>query len=126
MTRQTSQSVTPRLEMLEERRMLSASLSSRGVLDVEGTRRADVVTISKTSTGRIDVSVNGVHQTFRGRLVHSIVVNAGRGDDSVAVSNNNRGVGVRRSIDGGAGDGGGGGGPDEVLTGHKSANGIFA
>jgi hypothetical protein len=92
------------VETLEERRLLSASLLAHGLLDVEGTRRADVVTITKTSTGRIDVSINGVHQTFRGRSVRSIMVNAGRGDDSVAVSNDHHGIGVMRSIDGGAGD----------------------
>src|SRR2546421_12624166 len=97
---QKLQDKSPMVEVLEERRMLSASLSSHGVLDVEGTRRADVVTVSKTSTGRIDVSVNGVHETFRGRSVHSIVVNAGRGDDAVAVGNDNHGIGVMRSIDG--------------------------
>src|SRR3954463_15494850 len=92
------------IECLEERRMLSASISSHGTLGGEAPRRADVVTISKTSTGRIDVSVNGVHETFRGKSVRSIVVNVGRGDDSVAVGNDNHGIGVHRSIDGGAGN----------------------
>jgi Ca2+-binding RTX toxin-like protein len=116
MSPQNHQDRIPQLESLEQRRMLSASLSSHGTLDVEGTRRADVVTISKTSTGRIDVSVNGVHQTFRGKSVRNIVVNAGRGDDSVAVGNDNHGIGVQRSIDGGLGN--------DTLVGGKGEDSI--
>jgi Ca2+-binding RTX toxin-like protein len=116
MSPQNHQNRAPQVESLEERRMLSSSISSHGTLDVEGTRRADVVTITKTSRGRIDVSVNGVHETFRGKSVRAIVVNTGRGDDSVAVCNDNQGIGVHRSIDGGAGN--------DTLVGGKGEDSI--
>ena len=95
----------PLVETLEERRLLSA------VLTIEGTRRADDIVISRSATGRYDVSVNGVHTSYRASRVRRMVVIAGRGDDNVAVTNDNGGVSVFRTIDGGDGN--------DTLTGGK-------
>ena len=43
------------VEMLETRRMLSASVSDGGVLNVIGTKGDDVITVSLGEGGRIDV-----------------------------------------------------------------------
>jgi Ca2+-binding RTX toxin-like protein len=95
----------PLVESLEERRLLSA------VVTIEGTRRADDIVISRSATGRYDVSVNGVHTSYRASRVRRMVVIAGRGDDHVTVSNDNRGVSVFRTIAGGDGN--------DTLTGGK-------
>ena len=88
------------VEPLEQRRMLSAG----AVVTIVGTRRADVITVERTADNHYDVSVNGVHSTYRASRVRAFNVLGGRGDDVLAISNSNGGVTAARSLDGGAGN----------------------
>jgi Ca2+-binding RTX toxin-like protein len=109
----------PLVEPLEERRHLSVSLTSKGTLDVEGSRRFDDIRISKTVDNRVDVSINGIHTTFLLRNVKRIYVNAGLGDDVIGIGNENKGLAIPRTIYGGGGDDGivGGNGVDVIYGG---------
>lgn len=109
---------SPVIESLEQRRMLSvsSSLSKGGTLDVEGTRRADTITLSKTNDGRVDVSVNGVHAFYSSGRVKRVLVNGGLGSDDMAVSNGNGGIAAPRTLVGGGGD--------DTLVGAKGADSI--
>lgn len=71
-------------ELLETRTLLSATLIN-GTLDVEGTRRADVIDFSfkLNDPGHIVVSINGTPFGFRSSKVGQIVVNCGLGNDTV-------------------------------------------
>jgi len=106
------------VETLEQRRMLSvsSSLSRGGTLDVEGTRRSDTITLTKTSDGHIDVSVNGVHAMYSAKGVKRVLVNGGKGNDDVGISNASGGIAAPRSVIGGAGD--------DTLVGGKGSDSI--
>ncbi len=73
-----------RLESLETRTLFSITLVD-GTLQIEGTRRSDVidVAVGVISPSRILVSVNGVGETFRAKSVTRIVIIAGLGDDTI-------------------------------------------
>jgi hypothetical protein len=51
------------LDALEPRKLLSAAVV-RGVLDVQGTRRADSIAITRDGRRAVRVEVNGVAQSF--------------------------------------------------------------
>src|SRR3954470_10949334 len=81
------------IESLEDRRLLSATLTN-GVLDVEGTKSNDNITVSLSSDGStITVSESKARRghkssaatttTFAAADVTSVVVNAGKGNDNV-------------------------------------------
>jgi Ca2+-binding RTX toxin-like protein len=108
----------PLVEELEQRRLLSASLTAKGTLDVEGSRRNDDIRISKTAENRIDVSINGIHQTFLVPNVKRIYVNAGLGDDVIGIGNENKGIAVTRTVYGGGGD--------DVITGGNGVDSVYA
>ena len=73
---------TPGFEQLEARDVpaVSLSLSAAGVLSVNGTISNDSITV-RESGGRI--SVSGVSRTYYAGNVNSLVVNAGKGNDTV-------------------------------------------
>lgn len=106
------------VESLEQRRMLSvsSSLSRGGTLDVEGTRRSDTITLTKTSDGHVDVAVNGAHTLYSAKGVKRVFVNGGMGNDDVAVSNASGGIAAPRDIIGGGGD--------DTLVGGKGSDSI--
>jgi Ca2+-binding RTX toxin-like protein len=85
--------MNPFVQELEGRRLLTATLTN-GVLDVEGTKRNDAITVSLSADGTtINVSqakyrAHGktstpVLTTFNASDVTSIVLNAGKGNDRV-------------------------------------------
>jgi hypothetical protein len=100
-------------ELLESRRLLSTASVVGDVLVVEGTQAADVIQIGAAGAGRLRVLLDGRDAGVFGP-VSSIAVDAGEGDDVVAL-----GPGVRTPavIHGGAGDDRlrGGSGPDQVY-----------
>ena len=76
-----SSAVQPIIEVMEERRLLSASVEA-GVLTVQGTPADDVITVDVTP-GRIKVNVNGEKKNFKTKGVKLIEVDAGAGNDDV-------------------------------------------
>ena len=97
------------VELLESRRMLSASLA-KGVLRVNGTPADNAIHVSKSGNS-IVVSVDGVTQNFKAGAVKSIRVIAGDGNDSVMI-----GPTIASRINGGPGD--------DQLTGGKASDSI--
>src|SRR5436305_11577931 len=80
----SSQDLFAPLESLERRTLFSIALID-GTLQIEGTRRADVIFIAHglRSPSRFLVSVNGIGMTFRAKSVTRISVIAGPGDDVI-------------------------------------------
>src|SRR5262249_38539190 len=75
---------TARVERLEAGDVPAASLSlAAGVLTINGTSGNDSIVLHQ-SGGR--VSVTGVSTTYASTAVHSIVVNAAAGNDTVSLS----------------------------------------
>lgn len=74
-----------RMEAVEGRVLLSASLGADGTLAITGTRRADAidVVVRADDPRGIVVSVNGVESRFRGKAVKRIDVALGLGNDRV-------------------------------------------
>jgi Ca2+-binding RTX toxin-like protein len=113
----------PLLEGLEERRLFAAApgdiLVEASKLDIEGTRRADVIVIDlNTSTGLIDVTINGV---LKGSLQPNqisagIECESGPGNDSITVG---AGITLEVEVDGDKGNDTivGGSGEDELKGG---------
>ena len=107
------------VEDLEQRRMMSSSpvsLGRGGVLNVQGTRRADVITVAPDAQqGMVDVNVNGRVFKFSEARISKLSIKAGAGNDKVVVSH---AINIPAYIDGGSGndtiDGGGG---NETLIG---------
>jgi Ca2+-binding RTX toxin-like protein len=82
--------VTP-IEPLEPRQLLSAATLADGVLHIEGTRRADVVSVASTTLGRnrragLEVTVNGQTFFFRLRGIARVEIVTGDGDDQVTTA----------------------------------------
>jgi Ca2+-binding RTX toxin-like protein len=73
------------IENLEDRRLLSASLSN-GLLTVTGTNGSDNIVVAKARKGWLNVTMNNATQRFRIISVTKIVVNALGGSDTVAFS----------------------------------------
>jgi hypothetical protein len=73
------------LEALETRKLLSATLSSHHVLYVTGTPHSDAITfeLEKHHPGVLNVTVNGNTARFYTANVHSLVLQNGRGNDSI-------------------------------------------
>lgn len=68
-------------ELLENRRLLSATLESSGVLVINGTYKDDLITL-RVVNGRLGVTDNGAASSFIGSAVKSIRVNLRGGNDS--------------------------------------------
>lgn len=117
--------IAPVLETLEGRRLLSAApllgsaeLGATGVLDVNGTRRADSIHVSLNAADatKLDVNINGVISTFDLALVRSVYMSGGNGKDVLTVDGT---VSLTVKIDGGNGNDrlSGGSGNDELHGG---------
>jgi hypothetical protein len=94
---------------MEARRLLSAAID-HGVLEIQGTPRADHITLELDGRKSLRVSVNGTESAFLRKRVSKIRIVAGRGDDFVNVTrDDNFTAGV--FVSGGAGD-------DQLLGGN--------
>lgn len=101
---QTEQSpATEFMDELESRRMLSATLSKTGMLDVEGNRRGNTINISLQRRSVV-VTVDGQTQSFLARGVRAIVANGGSGNDSITVDDSHGVVPGSHDLVGGAGN----------------------
>jgi hypothetical protein len=103
------------IQSLEDRRLLSATLSN-GVCIVTGGSGIDNVAITKTTTNLV-VKQNGVTKSFSLAAVKKITVNAGAGNDKVTVATN---VYKAATLNGGDGNDylSGGAGADTIAGGN--------
>jgi len=108
------------LEDLESRRLLSASLA-RGILTVTGTGSADTISLALKGTTKLIVRQSGAAtQSFTLARVKHIVINAGAGNDTVAINSR---VKISALINGEAGnDVLTGGGGNDTLDGGVGAD----
>src|SRR5581483_11340368 len=86
------------IEALEKRRLMSATFSD-GLLTVQGTESADVISVTTNGTD-IVVNDDGAISTFTPNGAFRVLVNAAGGDDSVDLS----GISAPATIHGGAGN----------------------
>jgi Ca2+-binding RTX toxin-like protein len=86
-THRTRRIVSQPFHALEPRRLLAASLSSTGLLDVLGAAAAETISVSLSGTNVV-VKINNATQTFPLAKVKSLRVNAGAGNDRVTVAAN--------------------------------------
>ena len=77
------------LELLEPRKLLSASLSSEGLLKVEGTSGPDMIDVHREQT-HVVVNVNGHIDQFDADAVHRIQIFGYAGNDRLTEHNLNR------------------------------------
>ena len=94
------------LESLESRTMLTATIV-RGILAIRGTAASDVIEVrrAESDTNMLEVVENGT-VTFSRQLssIRQIRIDAGGGDDEVAVNQANGVIAIPTSIKGGRGD----------------------
>ena len=108
------------VEDLEQRRMMSAapaSMGRGGALNIQGTRRSDVISVTPDHRpGIVDVSVNGRVSSFTASRIRRLSIGAGGGNDHVTVS---PALNIPAASDGGEGDDNldGGGGNDTITGG---------
>jgi Ca2+-binding RTX toxin-like protein len=110
-----------RMEAVEGRVLLSASLGADGTLSVAGTRRADAidVIVPANDPRGIVVTVNGVQSRFRGKTVKRFEIALGLGNDRLQMRGVIGSLGVvdkPTAIDAGGGDDviDGGNGPSRI------------
>src|SRR5689334_16825087 len=110
------------LELLETRRLLAAALDPQdpSSLIIDGTAAGDIVALTISDSDLL-VAVNGSSQNFTLATLGTIQINAGEGNDSVAVD---PAIFIPCSIDGAAGDDtlAGGSGNDTILGGDGNDN----
>ncbi len=96
------------IEPVERRVLMSAAVLSNGVLIVTGTAGADAITVKLQGADQDDdaappaefiVTVGGRTQTFPAASVTSLVVNAGDGQDTVAVTDGTSTSGSNPDLD---------------------------
>jgi Ca2+-binding RTX toxin-like protein len=115
----------PVIETLEDRRLLSASLS-HGILAINGSGHDDVirVTIDRSNHAMLDVSVNHSVKHFERGEVHKIKISGGRGHDDMRTAAN---ITTPVTMSGGDDDdvlvSGGG---DDVLSGGNGDDSLSA
>lgn len=107
-TAKTARSFRPTLEPLDHRVLPAAGVRlSLGKLILEGTRGADVASVSIVD-GRVSASLNGVVSTFDPAQVRSIVFKGAAGDDqftnNTGISADARGGSGNDTLRGGSGD----------------------
>lgn len=91
----THAAISPVLEALEGRRLLSATLGTDGMLDVAGTKTHDVIRVSLNASDatQLDVTVNGTTSTFDlASVTAGVRVNGGKGNDDIRVDETNGAV----------------------------------
>ena len=118
------------IEVLEGRRMLSASLSSTGILTVNGTAAGDEIVITRDLPHhqlvvKQELRAGGGESTRRFDLakVKSIVVNAGAGNDEVTLGT---ALPISATINGGDGnDQLTGGAGNDIINGGNGNDEIF-
>lgn len=110
-----SSKFSPRLEQLDGRSLMSASLVN-GVLSVGGTAGSESITIWRPTADSIQVNINstGEARRFNAAAVNSIDLRAGGGHDFITIG---QGLTKSSTIRGGTGNDiiNGGGGDDTVL-----------
>jgi Ca2+-binding RTX toxin-like protein len=79
------------IEPLEPRQLLSAASLTAGVLKIEGTRRADVISVASAKLGKnqragLEVTVNGQTFFFRLRGIARVEIITGDGDDQITTA----------------------------------------
>ncbi len=114
-------------ESLETRRMLSASLTAKGTLDIEGGRRSDTINVSVDAKHHslLDVSVNGQVTKFKAASVRRISALGNRGNDSITVATNVAAAGGITEDGGDGNDTLDGGGGNETLSGGLGDDSIL-
>jgi hypothetical protein len=121
-----SKDAVPMCEELEERRLLSASVSN-GALTVVGTRHSDSITV--TRGGRrgafVYVSVDGAAARFSSRSVRSLSISGGRGADDISIAANFAPAGGATVSGGDGNDTIHGGGGHEHLFGEAGDDSIL-
>src|SRR5690349_14249720 len=107
------------VESLESRRLLSASLSPRGVCYVDGTSKGDVITVNVRGS-KVLVTVNGDTTAFAAGKVRRVVASGGGGGDNIDVSDGKAARAVPMNLVGGAGNDtlAGGSAGDEIVGGR--------
>lgn len=108
------------IESLEQRQLLSASLSSNGRLLVMGDpTAANAITVSlDASATSVTVDVNGATQTFQAANVSKLVVMGGAGNDIIKIDESQHPFTVPAKIFGGGGnDSIVGGSEDDLIIG---------
>lgn len=123
------------LEMLETRRLLSASLTDSGQLVVMGDQEApNSITVGLSTDGSsVDVTVNDATvQAFDSSAVSSLVIIGGNGDDVIKIDETNGALAIPTKIFGGSGNDyitsgagktfiDGGAGADTILAGSGNS-----
>jgi Ca2+-binding RTX toxin-like protein len=107
MTRKTNnrdQSHSVNFELMEQRRMMSATLTN-GTLSVIGTGGSDQITVTDDGAGHTVVRVNAATNTFNTAAINQITIDAQAGGDRVGLTGNKP-----ATVIGGSGD-------DELLGG---------
>ncbi len=76
----------PNIEMLEDRRMLTATMVGT-VLHIDGTTADDVITLAQTKgkTGTYNVNIGGTATTFPKSLVSGILIHGNAGNDKITL-----------------------------------------
>ena len=75
-----------RIESLETRRLLAASVDGSNVLQIPGTSGNDKIFVTLVSASSVQVSINGDVQSFNPSTLNGYQVKAGAGDDVVVVA----------------------------------------
>src|SRR4051794_34389096 len=111
----------PVIEALEDRRMLSASLT-RGVLKINGTASADAITVTVDSSTKLRVNDGTTSKRFTRSQVKTIVISSGDGADTINIGN---GIKQQITIKAGEGDDSiNGGSGREIIAGQGGADHI--
>jgi len=95
------------IETLESRRMLAATLTSNGTLNIRATSRDDVIRLGfdDTFVNTVAVTINGEQRLFQGRDVKRINLDALTGHDRIYVDRSLSGLGgIKLNIDPGRGE----------------------
>lgn len=105
-----------RIEKLEARQLLSASLDASGLLTVDGTNRNDKMTISvdPTASDTLDANVNGKIDKFKIADVKDIRMFGLAGNDVMKIDQKNGKIKIPVTMNGGKGN-------DKLIAGDGNA-----
>src|SRR4051812_26474266 len=91
------------VEPLEPRKLLSASLSPRGVCYVDGTAAGDHITVNVKGS-KVIVTVNGDATVLSAKKVRRVVASGVGGNDSIECADGHAARAVALNLVGGAGN----------------------